>query len=68
MSDVAHLLRELEHRAAARRQYLHEHQRLETLSRELFRQERIYEGEGAHYWAMIALQAAESEMADRPPQ
>lgn len=67
-TDVVSLLRTLEYRRNARVQYLHEHERLEQMSRDLLSLERPYEAEGAHYWAMVALHAAESELNDRPPR
>ena len=59
--DVVSLLRDLEPRRNARRQYLADAERLEAMSRALFRQERHYEAEGAHYWSMVLLRAAEAE-------
>ena len=64
--DVVSLLRSLEPRRRARRQYLVDAERLETMSRALFRQERHYEAEGAHYWSMVLLRAAEAEMTTEP--
>lgn len=62
--DVVSLLRDLSYKTNARRQYLHEHERLERMSRDLFTKGETYTAEGAHYWAMVALQAAEAERND----
>ena len=63
-NDVVSLLRRLEIRRDARRDYLADAERLDALADGLFRQERIYEAEGAHYWALIAHRAAEAEVTD----
>ena len=62
--DIVSLLRGLEPRRNARQQYLADAERLEAMARVLFRQERHYEAEGAHYWSMVLLRAAEAEMTD----
>jgi len=61
--DVAHLLRSLESRGNARRQYLTDADRLRTMGHDLRRHGHIYEAAGADYWSRILLRAAAAEMA-----
>jgi hypothetical protein len=60
--DVVSLLRSLESRGNARRQYLADADRLRTMGHDLRRHGHIYEAEGAAYWSRMLLRAADAEM------
>lgn len=66
--DVASLIRDLSFKHHARKQYLAEHERLERASHDAFLKGQTYIGEGFHFWAMVALHAAEAERNDPEPR